>query len=193
MVRGRSKCRTSARRSPGGGDGTMELGTWRPAGAAKPRRTSLLALRRRGTAGGGHRRPGYCARSGREVAVGAAAGGRSEARRGSRSVRRAAVWCNGPGQQIHDRSILQSHNDFLRISSKEMMLPPLLDTFFGLAAGGVLPARAEGASQAGVPGEVNRGAAVQAASPATAAVPGSVVCRARLFAPHCKRAVRISP
>jgi hypothetical protein len=65
----------------------------------------------------------------------------------------------------------------IRISSKEMMLPPLLDTFFGLAAESVLPARAEGASQAGVPGEVNRGAAVKAASPATAAVPGSVVAK----------------
>ena len=76
-----------------------------------------------------------------------------------------------------------------------MMLPPLLDTFFGLAAGGVLPARAEGASQAGVPGEVNRGAAVQAASPATAAVPGSEVAKEQKRAPrasvrsHCKRAV----
>ena len=82
----------------------------------------------------------------------------------------------------------------IRISSKEMMLPPLLDTFFGLAAGGVLPARAEGASQAGVPGEVNRGAAVQAASPATAAVPGSEVAKEQKRAPrasvrsHCKRA-----
>ena len=72
----------------------------------------------------------------------------------------------------------------IRISSKEMMLPPLLDTFFGLAAGGVLPARAEGASQAGVPGEVNRGAAVQAASPATAAVPGSEVAKEHKRAPR---------
>ena len=64
------------------------------------------------------------------------------------------------------------------------MLPPLLDTFFGLAAGGVLPARAEGASQAGVPGEVNRGAAVQAASPATAAVPGSEVAKEQKRAPR---------
>ena len=64
------------------------------------------------------------------------------------------------------------------------MLPPLLDTFFGLAAGGILPARAKGASQAGVPGEVNRGAAVQAASPATAAVPGSEVAKEQKRAPR---------